>query len=61
MNKITSDDVGNFHEVIIDHVRQMIRWESIRFDEDLIIDLHILMPDLSSNDILEFRGSIGHF
>jgi hypothetical protein len=37
------DDMGNFHQVIVDYIRKVVRGESIALDEDKVVFLLLLL------------------
>ena len=54
---ISSDDMCDFHEMVIDDIREMVGGKSIRFKKDLIIDIGPWVGDLSFDGIGEYTLS----
>lgn len=46
--------MGDFHQMVINHIRQMIRGESICLHQDEVF-LHILLLESPVNGIMELR------
>lgn len=62
-NEITyfpTNHVADFHVMIIHNVRQVISWEPIGLDENLIVDEIIVELDLARNSIL-YGGLAGGY
>ncbi len=58
---LAADDVGDAHEVIVDHVRQVVGRKPIGFDQHLIVDLGIGDGDGSAQAVVEHRlALVGH-
>jgi len=57
---MSSDNMGDFHGVIVDNISEMVSWESIGFYEHLIINLIMGYFDLTMDNILETSLTFRH-
>lgn len=46
--------MGNIHEIVINHICEMISRIPIRLEKDLVIDCIIVEHHFAVNDVLEF-------
>ena len=44
---LPANDVRNFHQVVIDHIGEVVRGEAVRFEQYLVVELFILDRDMS--------------
>ena len=49
--------MGNFHQVIIYHIREVISRETVRFQQNAFIQIIIVNFDIAVNNIMEFGFS----
>lgn len=52
---LASDDVCDFHEVVVDDIREMICWESVGFHENLVVDDFSVELDSTADQIFKFQ------
>ncbi len=45
------DDVGDAHQMVVNHIGQMVGREAVRLDEHLVIDLGVVDCDFASQEI----------
>jgi len=43
----------DLHKVVVDYVSKVIGWESIIFEDDLVVNVSVVKHDLSVHDILK--------
>lgn len=53
-NYLSSNDMGNIHEIVINHISEMISRIPIGLEKDLVIDCIIVEHHFAVNDVLEF-------
>src|SRR6185437_9078091 len=54
---VATQDVGDLHQVVVDHVRQVIRRPAVGLEQYLIVDQLVLEGDLATKDVVKRRLS----
>ena len=54
---LSSDNMGDSHEIVVNHIRQMVGWVTISLHDDLVIYSVIVKDHLSMDQILVFSLS----
>ena len=55
---VSANDMRDSHQMIIDHVCEIIGREAVRLDEDHVIELAVVYRDVSVKLIVEGRGAL---
>ena len=50
-------NMGNPHQMVVDHIREVIRRQPVPLDEDLIIQLFVVHNDITEDLIVKARFS----
>ncbi len=58
---LSSDDMTDLHQIIIDNVCKMVGRESIVFQNDLIINIFVIEDYFTMHDVFKSGLSFGHF
>ena len=53
------DHVGDPHQVVVDDVRQVVRREAVALQQDLVVDLRVVEPDLAPQQVVDDRLARG--
>ena len=56
---ISSDHMGNIHQMIVNHIGKIVGWITVRLDQNHIVKLRVIDRDISVNLIVERRSSFG--
>ena len=57
---LPSDHVSYTHQIIIYHIRKVVRWESVAFQNHLVIHRIVVEDDLSMDKVFELGLASRH-
>ena len=56
-----ADDMGDFHEVVVDDIGEVVGREVVGFHEDLVVDGFAVELDIAANEVFEFDDFVRDF
>lgn len=50
--------MGDLHQVVVNHIGQVIGREAVRFEQDQVVQLRAVVGDLAANQVVEYHNAV---